>query len=136
MVVCVAYACGQVFRDRWLWSEWLFWAPSWGVALGAAIAALVLWRRRVDGRRVAWSTLMASSVALWSGGRFLMHDVGWAFSMPAATPASPMPTKSISTLFHAPTHSASVAQREAGMSAAMPSGATACPKFWTAVTRP
>ena len=86
MVVCVAYACGQVFRDRWLWSEWLFWAPSWGVALGAAIAALVLWRRRVDGRRVAWSALMASAVALWSGGRFLMHDVGWAFSMPAAMP--------------------------------------------------
>ena len=84
MVVCVAYACGQVFRDRWLWSEWLFWAPSWGVALGAAIAVLVLRRRRADGRRVAWSALVAGAVALWSGGRVLMHDVGWAFSMPAA----------------------------------------------------
>ena len=79
---CIAYAAGQLFRDRWLWSEWLFWLPSWGVAVTAAIAAAILWMRRSGARGIAWPSLVA--VALWSGGRFLMHDVGWAFAMPAS----------------------------------------------------
>lgn len=81
---CIAYAAGQLFRDRWLWSEWLFWVPSWGVAVTAAIAAIILWKRRFGMRRASWPALAACSVALWSGGRFLMHDAGWAFAMPAA----------------------------------------------------
>ena len=84
MVACAAFVAGQVFRDRWLWSEWMFWVPSWGVALGTAVAAIILWRSRPPARGTPWLACVALVVAAWSGGRFLMHDVGWAFAMPAA----------------------------------------------------
>ena len=83
MAGCVAFAAGQVFRDRWLWSEWLFWVPSWGVALGTAPAAVFLWKLR-GVRGTPWPARIAFAVALWSGVRFLAHDVGWSFRMPAA----------------------------------------------------
>lgn len=83
LFACAAYACGQVFRDRWIWSEWLFWIPSWVVMPVAATAALLCWRHRAGGRFAAPSAVVAAAAALWSGGRFLAHDVGWSSAMPA-----------------------------------------------------
>jgi hypothetical protein len=74
----VAWAAGQVLLDRWHWSQWLFWIPSWSVAVVVALSIVSL-RRWVRARRGRAAVLaLLGAAAAWSGGRAAWTDFGWS----------------------------------------------------------
>ena len=78
-VISVAWLLGQLALDRWTWSQWLFWLPSWAVAAVAAVGALASWRLLGPGpaRRAAFAVLLPA-LALASA-RSARHEFGWSW---------------------------------------------------------
>ena len=72
-----AWLVGQVALDRWWWSQWCFWVPSWPVALLAASAALAARRTLGPGalRRAALAVLVAAAAV--ASVRSARYEFGW-----------------------------------------------------------
>jgi len=77
LAIACAWLVGQVALDRWWWSQWLFWAPAWPVAIVSAAAALVAWRTIAVGavRRCSLAVLvLAAAIA---SARSARYEFGW-----------------------------------------------------------
>lgn len=77
--VSAAWMAGQLCRDRWAWSQLLFWIPPWSVALASGVAFVAMRRCALPHRGARLCTVALGAGALLASARFLLTEIGWSW---------------------------------------------------------
>lgn len=79
----VLWALGQITRDRWVWSQILYWIPAPLAAVSAAVGFVLLWRLQT--RVARWAAAVTMALLCAALVSTLRTDIGWGSS---ETPAN------------------------------------------------